>query len=136
MSEAFYKQPLFDFSLTNIPELQKMGPAAINFFKFMTIFGYGIGPVIIIVLFYLFSTREKSFYLICVHAIQSFINEQLKSIYKDPRPYMESFNIKAYECSYSFGNPSGHASTSSCFYTSLFLILFWDVDHTIKHRVF
>jgi hypothetical protein len=98
----------------------------------MTYLGYGAGCMAIIGIYYFFSTREKAFYLLFVYITESYVNEQLKLIYKNPRPFMSSDAMIAYSCSKSFGNPSGHAHTSACFYVSLFLLFFFDKDHTLS----
>lgn len=97
----------------------------------MTELGRGPTAATIFFLFYNFSTREKAFYILFVHTFIAILNCELKMIYRDPRPYMMDPDIMAYSCSKTFGNPSGHSSLSGCFYTSVFLILFHDKDHTL-----
>lgn len=76
-----------------------------------------------------FKSRDKAFYLLLVHTIVTFINKNLKIIYRNPRPYMVHSEIIAFGCPKSFGNPSGHSSLSACFLTTLFLVIFHDKDY-------
>jgi len=51
-----------------------MDPSTLDFYKFMTILGYGFNAVIWYSLAYIFSTREKAFYLFLVHVVEGVIN--------------------------------------------------------------
>lgn len=44
-------------------------------------------------------------------------------------------DIEALDCSKTYGNPSGHSMTVSCFYTSVFLLLYFDKDFTVRKRL-
>eukprot|EP00347_Sterkiella_histriomuscorum_P005707 403355575 len=127
--EQFFRGPLYQLTLDIVPGIQaKLTAPAIWYFKFMTLFGYGHAAIIFFALFYAFSTREKAFYLLLVHTVAGIMNQELKMIYHNPRPYISSPDIQALACSKSFGNPSGHSSLSSCFYTSLFLVVMYDCE--------
>jgi membrane-associated phospholipid phosphatase len=93
----------------------------------------GNGPVAVgfFILYFCFSTREKAFYILLVHTFIGTINLELKIIYHNPRPYMTEPNIIPYNCSKSFGNPSGHCSLTSCFFLTLFLMIFHDKDYAL-----
>jgi hypothetical protein len=47
-------------------------------------------------------------------------------LYHRPRPFYTNEDMQVYKCSKSFGNPSGHASLSIMFYTTIFLLAFHD----------
>ena len=99
----------------------------IQFLKKVTYLGEGHAGVVFIGLTFTFASRDRSFYILFVCACVFIINKTLKLLYRNPRPYMISPELTAFGCSKSFGNPSGHSSLSSCFYTSMFLLIFHDV---------
>jgi len=92
----------------------------------MTLFGYGQFAIIVFALFFTFSTREKAFYMLLVHTVAGIVNQELKIIYHNPRPYISSPDVLALACSKSFGNPSGHSSLAACFFITLFLVIYHD----------
>ena len=100
----------------------------IFYFKTMTLLGYGQAAIVFFVGFFVLSTREKAFYLLLVHTVAGIVNQELKMVYHNPRPYISSPDVQALGCSKSFGNPSGHSSLGACFYTTLFLIVFNDLE--------
>jgi membrane-associated phospholipid phosphatase len=102
------------------------------YFKFVTLFGYGQAAIVFFALAFVFSTREKAFYLLFVHTVAGICNQELKILYRNPRPFMVSDEMQAISCSKSFGNPSGHSSLSACFYTTLFLIAFYTPKDTMS----
>ena len=100
----------------------------------MTLFGYGHAAIVAFALFFIFSTRDKAFYLLLMHTIAGIMNQELKMVYHNPRPYMSSPDVQALACSKSFGNPSGHSSLSACFITSVFLVVFHDTPLRIYRQ--
>eukprot|EP00347_Sterkiella_histriomuscorum_P021952 403332200 len=119
-----------------LPEWQNsLNSSTKMFFKIITFLGYGNAAIAIFALFFAFSSRDKAFYLLLVHTFDGFLNQQLKIIYRDPRPFMTAEAIEALDCSKTYGNPSGHATTVACFYTSLFLLIFYDKDFTLERRL-
>jgi membrane-associated phospholipid phosphatase len=49
----------------------------------------------------------------------------MKNLHHDPRPYFSEREVKTYECSFEYGNPSGH----SLFASGVFIYLFLDTFH-------
>ena len=92
----------------------------------------GTGPVgiAICLVVFNFSTREKSFYCLFSLTVITCLNQEIKQIYHQPRPYMTIEEVEVLKCSKSFGNPSGHSSLSACFYLTLFLLYFHDHRNT------
>ena len=87
--------------------------------------------------FYIFSTRERAFYILLVHTTESLFNQLSKMIYRSPRPYFyQERGMKIFgSCAMTYGNPSGHASFSAAIYVTLFLLIFHDRDHRVEERV-
>lgn len=108
-----------------------LGSLSIFYFKFVTLFGEGHVAAGFFGIVYAFSSRDKAYYLLFVHTVAGIANQELKIMYHDPRPYMSSDDVLALGCSKSFGNPSGHSSLTSCFYTTLFLMIFHDPKHSV-----
>ena len=104
-----------------------------KFFKYLSYLGTGPIGIGFFVLFFVFSTREKAFYILLAQTCCQNLNLEMKIIYHDPRPYMVFSDIEAVSCSKSFGNPSGHSNFSACFYLTLFLMYFHDVDYTVTY---
>ena len=74
-TEFAYRDPLFKLTLRWVPHLQSsLSNASINFFWFMTFLGYGNAPVAVFVLYYVFSTRDKAFFLLFVHTCEGYVN--------------------------------------------------------------
>ena len=114
-----------------------MSTSARQFFEIITLFGYGAAGVSYFFLFYLFSTREKAFYILIVHTLESLYNQLAKQIYRSPRPYFyQDSGMQIFgSCAMTYGNPSGHASFSAAMYITLFLVIFHDKDYTVEERV-
>ncbi len=51
-----------------------MSSATIDYFRFITLFGYGAAGATITTLFLTFSTRDKAFYLLLVNVAESVYN--------------------------------------------------------------
>lgn len=62
---------------------------------------------------FVFCNRAKFIYYMCVLASYSAVIELLKLTYANPRPFMISNDIKAFDCVSSFGNPSGNSFVSA-----------------------
>jgi membrane-associated phospholipid phosphatase len=100
----------------------------------VTYLGEGYAGALAFALAFAFSTKDRAFYILLCHATGSTMNKNLKIIYRNPRPYMVDSEIIAFECSKSFGNPSGHSTLSACLYVTLFLLCFHDGQYTSIHR--
>ena len=89
------------------------------------------------IIFYIFSTRERAFYILLVHTTESLFNQLTKMIYRSSRPYFyQERGMKIFgSCAMTYGNPSGHASFSAAIYVTLFLMIFHDRDHRVEERV-
>jgi membrane-associated phospholipid phosphatase len=66
---------------------------------------------------------ESCFYVTIVGATM-YINGGLKLLFHDPRPFWNTSDIEALNCSYSYGNPSGHAMYFTAAVPILYFLLF------------
>ena len=117
-----------------IPGIQAtFSTATIDYFKIITLLGYGAAGVVFVILALNFSTRDKALYLLFVQVVESLYNQWVKMLYRSPRPYLVSDEMQIFgTCAMTYGNPSGHASFSASFYTTCFLLIFHDEDSTLK----
>lgn len=118
--ERFYRDPLFEFSLSKIEELQRTSSiGTIKFFSYFTILGKfeGIIPLMMLILNYF--SISKSYTIMLIYFICQYISNILKLFYQDPRPYYINTNIVAYSTDADYGNPSGHGFAPTVFYLSL-----------------
>lgn len=133
LADLFYREPLYALTLEIVPPWQAQYTREsflIKLTRAITYLGEGYAAAILFTFAFVYTSRDKAFYLLFVHAAATTVNKNLKIIYRNPRPYMISPELTAFGCSKSFGNPSGHSSLSACLYMSLFLITFHDhVDH-------
>ena len=138
MADLFYNEPLYTLTLEWVPQWQSTytkDSFMIQFLKAATILGEGYAAAAIILLSFVFTSRERTFFLLLALECASYVNKNLKLMYRNPRPYMVHQDIIAFGCSKSFGNPSGHSSLSACFYMTLFLVLFHDKGHIRRESV-
>lgn len=88
LANYFYQDALFEVNLEYIPEWQSsLSASSIKFFEMITLLGYGAVGVFFFFIFYIFSTRERAFYLLSVHTTESLFNQLTKMMYRSPRPY-------------------------------------------------
>ena len=114
ISEIFFRNPLFDKSVELIENFQsKTGKNFENFMKTISNFAYAIFIFIIINYFTLPLSKQYIYIFTCI--LSFYIDNLLKIIYRNPRPFFENKSIRK-ECDGGFGNPSGHAMLSSCSY--------------------
>ena len=129
LADLLYNEPLYALTLRLVPEWQSgftFDSFTVQFLRTVTHLGEGYSAAVIFGLAFVFTSRDRAFYLMIAFTSAIFINKNLKIIYRNPRPYMVHSDIIAFGCSKSFGNPSGHSSLSACFYTTLFLLTFYD----------
>ena len=123
ISEFFYREPLFKYSLSIEETIQKDTPKMIQkYLRLITKFGSKKTVIPIIAIVSLFIPINKTFTLIAVVFTSVYTDNIMKIIYSSPRPYWIDNKLNKY-CDGSFGNPSGHAFLSSSFYLSLWHII-------------
>jgi membrane-associated phospholipid phosphatase len=127
-----YRDPLWEQSLQDVPEMQKK-TKMLSFFKMISSFGKGrILLVIYAVLFNVMSV-PGALYFACAISFTNFSMNQLKSLYSQPRPYWISNNITSFgKCHTGFGNPSGHMTNNVFLWYTVFLHFYDEIG--IKRR--
>ena len=121
--EFAYRQTLFDKSVNIESNWQKNSTSAtINFFKVITHFGSiaVILPLTFIIFF--FFSLNKSYTFISVLVMSLYFDNLLKIIYNNPRPFWLKKDLFT-SCETGFGNPSGHAFSSSAVYLSFWYMV-------------
>ena len=109
-----YQQSLFDWSLEKIPELQ--ADASIfkeNAWSFYS--NYGLAAIIILpfaLTYLLIEERSRCFYYLFFIVGSEAVANVIKLANHAPRPYWVSPEIRAFNCSNQYGDPSGHSMTS------------------------
>lgn len=129
ISETFYRDPLFNFSVEYLKIFHK-DKTDKNFImissEILGEIGYVPGYGLIIFLAYNFLNIYKSSMLIFILCNCTLTTGILKMIYMSPRPYFMDKEILAMSLEKGWGNPSGHSLTAVCFFLSFWKILFQD----------
>jgi membrane-associated phospholipid phosphatase len=124
VSEIFYRDPLFNYSLSFEKNWQNDAlDSTIIFFKIVTKVGgeYLMGLPVAFVICFCSLIKSSVFIaglIFCLH-----FHSMMKIWYGSSRPFWE--NIKLYKgiCDGGFGNPSGHSITSAYLYLTLFMYI-------------
>ena len=124
ISEKFYRDLLFKYSLTKIEEVQNSySITSIHFFSVISLFGKFEGIILIMTLIFNFFPISKSFILVNSYSFSCFSVGFLKFFYQDPRPFYVNRNIIPYNCESDYGNPSGHVLNSTIFFLGVLSML-------------
>jgi membrane-associated phospholipid phosphatase len=118
--EFMYREPLFRLSLEWTKEIQKHIDT--KFFSIISHLGTLPAFLPIFIILFLYFPLIKSYTFINVIVAVSFITNNMKIYYSNPRPYWVEPSILK-QCSAGYGNPSGHASESVVVYLTLWKIL-------------
>ena len=120
ITERFYREPLFNYSLSKIPELQQsFSPLTLTFYGYITNLGKFEGILPLIVLIFNYFPISISYFLLLSYIFSFYLDNILKLLYQDPRPYFVNTEIIPYKTDTDFGNPSGHSLASTVFYLAL-----------------
>jgi membrane-associated phospholipid phosphatase len=119
VTERFYKEALFNYSLNKIPEFQQTYSFTIKFFDIFTNLGKFEGIFPLIILLFNFIPISVSYFLLIFYSISFYLDSILKYLYQDPRPYFVNTNIIPFKGDSDYGNPSGHSLASTVFYIGL-----------------
>mmetsp|Transcript_8964 Transcript_8964/g.6308 ORF Transcript_8964/g.6308 Transcript_8964/m.6308 type:complete len:128 (+) Transcript_8964:215-598(+) len=71
--------------------------------------------------------KPAALYLWIAFSFMNFVTANLKAVYAEPRPYWVSNQISSSGCLKDFGNPSGHMTSNTFIYTSLYLHCYYEV---------
>ena len=131
-TERIYYNELFIKSLEIIPKFQKASPGSYSFWKFMA--QMGGKPVLgaLYVILFLFIPLNKVFVMFFLLIFTGFIDHLSKILYRQERPLWMNDDIDVHsEHACGYGNPSGHALSSSCLYLS-----FWYMVSNLLNNCF
>ena len=134
-TERIYFQTLFNESLELIPKFQKSSPNSYHFWKFIAYLGGK--PVLggIYVVLFLFLPLNKVYIIFFLLIFTGFVDHTSKILYRQERPLWMNDEINVHsEHACGYGNPSGHALSSSCLYLSLWYMLSDLISGLIKNN--
>lgn len=126
-AEAYYREPLFEYSLSakgikrhqaNAPEWMK------SILKIETHYGSGKEIKFASFLVLIFAPRSRYFYYIILLGLSKFGVPIVKMMIVAPRPFWLDLEIEPYKCSLCFGSPSGHAFAAALAASAFFLDVF------------
>ena len=132
-TERAYYQSLFNESLELIPKFQKSNPNSYYFWKFIAYLGGK--PVLgsIYLILFLFLPLNKVFIMTFLLIFTGYIDHISKILYRQERPLWMNDEIDVHsEHACGYGNPSGHALSSSCLYLSLWYMISDILSNHIK----
>ena len=136
LSEKFYNQYLFNFTLNEIPSVQRNLPDFLKYFFVIVTFSCYLQFIIpVLLIIFNFCSLQNTYILFNVLFTSTFADNFAKMIYKDPRPFWVDSEIKFWKCEIDFGNPSGHAVCSFSFYLMIFHLIY-DNFHKNKSIIF
>ena len=116
--EIFYRDPLFNKSLEIIPNLQS-NQSVKGFWEVITTLGSEKVLIPFFLIFFNWYSLSKSYLYLTILILSVYFDNVLKIIYSNPRPFWVSLTISKYNCEGGYGNPSGHAFSSSCLYLTI-----------------
>jgi len=96
---------------------------------FSTLSELGSGQITVFLYGIVFNVANKPacLYLWCAFATVNYLQQLLKSIYSQDRPFWVSDDIHSDKCLLGYGNPSGHMVDNTFVWVSLYLHFYYDV---------
>ena len=134
-TERIYVQKLFNESLKIIPKYQKSSPNSYSFWKFIA--QLGTKPVfgVIYIILFLFIPLNKVFIMTFLLIFTGYVDHTSKILYRQERPLWLNEEIDVHsQHSCGYGNPSGHALSSSCLYISFWYMISEILIDIIKNK--
>ena len=124
-TEAFYRDLVYNSSLEVQVELSKSDRSTFsNMVSYITKAGQKEVLIPIYILMVIFTSLPKSMSLIVNILFCYYVQNVMKAIYSNKRPYWEeNYNFENFTCNSGYGNPSGHALTSTSIYLGLSTLL-------------
>ena len=126
VTELFYREPLWQQTLEEVPVMQEK-KKLYKFFHTITTMGNFYSFFLIYALCFNLMPRPAAMYIICASTFVHYLNNEMKSIYNQERPYWVNQDIKSSACLTGLGNPSGHMMGNVFIYVSLYLHRFYEV---------
>ena len=127
-----FREILREISLFFIQKLQESSGILIEISVYISYLGSTEIFLIYFLILHNFVNILKSFVLIMIIMLSTFISIFFQLVYSDPRPYYIDKNIKSYNCLIGYGNPSGNLVVSMAVYMTLCEILC--NSNTLKKR--
>jgi membrane-associated phospholipid phosphatase len=124
-TEVFYRDLVYNASLEIQVELSKSEITTFsNIVSIITKAGQKEVLIPIYILLLIFTSLPKSMSLLVNILICYYFQNVMKAIYSNKRPYWEeNYNFENFTCNSGYGNPSGHALTSTSIYLGLSTLL-------------
>lgn len=124
VGEFFYRQPLFDESIDfELSWNRNAWGFTKTFYTIITNLGGEYCLIIYLIVIYFFFPLTKSFCFILGVITCNYIDNIMKLWFHDPRPFWKNTDLFNNKCDGGFGNPSGHAFTSTFTYLGVFKLL-------------
>ena len=118
--ENTFREALFNLSCIIIKDnKQYITDTKTNFFEIITMFGTAAVIIPIICLVLNWCSIATSYTFIQNYVLAAYCDNLLKIIYRNPRPYWFNQDTHPIKCDGGYGNPSGHAYTSSAVYLAI-----------------
>ena len=117
--EFFYREPLFNKTLFIMNDF-KHDKATVNTSKFFSYLGTMFFYIIFFNLFYIITPLNISGSVLVSIFSSTALTNFLKLVYQNSRPFwIKSYSIESLSCNTGYGNPSGHALSSTCFFLTI-----------------
>lgn len=124
VAELFYRDSLYQYSLQFEKSWQQSSlKSTITFFKIVTNLGGGYFLVLYVLIAYFFFPLTSAFTLIVGLVSCNYLDNVMKLLYHNPRPYWSDSTLFMNSCDGGFGNPSGHSFSSTFTYFGFFQLL-------------
>jgi membrane-associated phospholipid phosphatase len=128
-------EPFWDFQIYLIASFQSLGNWLVGPMQFFSFLGAEVFPMLLVPLIYWNINVLVGLQMSLILLISVALNDFIKIIFHDPRPYWYSTKIIAYTAEPSFGLPSGHSQNAMVFWAMLALGLrkkwLWVVSITL-----
>ena len=135
--DLIYRNSLFTYSLTYEQNLQNtFSKSEIQFYKIISnILGYVIIVLGFIFVFCYFPLN-KSILLFITFIFGDYIEDLMKLIFSDPRPFWLNSILSQGSCEGSYGNPSGHSIKAFLFSLSLcyYICMLDRIKNNLKYK--
>lgn len=93
-------------------------------------------PIVALIVVFLLKSRASAIYYTALLVAFLFVMSVGKIAYHSPRPYMVDSDIKVFDCSTEYGNPSGHAMSASSLLLTVFLDHFFSDSSSNNSNIF
>jgi membrane-associated phospholipid phosphatase len=125
--ELAYRKPLWEQTLTDVPNMQKKKRLQ-QFFETIGLLGGTAAHMCILAVVFNSCSKPASLYICASFGTMGYLSDVFKMFYAAERPFWVSDSIQAVsKCHLGFGNPSGHVSDNTFLWFTIFLHFYYDV---------